>query len=432
MERRSGVSESDTDRCVVICAGTGICEKDLSRGIAIANSRAATRCSVDLVLTDPHQAVAARAANGVSVIALASPDDGHWFFCDEQSDAYRIYRTLLSDNCYDNAAELVFVGPAWSALEVVRARRLLGQFRSATVTTLDASQHMVQPGTVSEVFRRWATNYVRGHQDSVLPDAAGTPERISVVIPLYNQGEYLLDAINSVRRESSDAEIVVVNDGSTDPDTNRVFESTTDVQKIRQPNQGLAAARNAGIKLASGDYVVPLDADDMLFPGFLASAQRALAGNPDIAYVVGHARYTGLLDITYVPVGFIPELNLFLHTHGRATAMFRKDALEAVGGYDTEFAAFEDWDLHVAMHRFGFSSDVIPLVSQYYRRHLDSMSFATSNKIRPQLVHQIMRKHLCTLDVDDLRTGMLVLAHLWKTEYEPSTSVALQRRMADH
>ena len=259
------------------------------------------------------------------------------------------------------------------------------------------------------------------------PGSQGT---ISVIIPLFNQGLYVRDAITSaVDQGVSDLEVVVVNDGSTDPETNRIFEALRGVTKVKQDNKGLSAARNVGIRHSSGDYVVPLDADDLLPPGFASRAREALDRHPDIAYLVPNIRYTGLLDHTYVPAGFIPELSLFLHTHGKSVGIYRRTALQHVGGYDENFSAFEDWELQVTLHRAGFRTDVIPYLGQVYRRHLESMTFTKSNAIRDQLLHQLLRKHVAMLSVEELRTGLLVLTHFWKNAYEPSTSVALQHRL---
>jgi predicted glycosyltransferase involved in capsule biosynthesis len=130
-----------------------------------------------------------------------------------------------------------------------------------------------------------------------------------------------------------------------------------------------------------------------------------------------------------VPAGFIPEVNLFLHTNGKAVGMYRRAALLAVGGYDEDFTAFEDWELQVALHRAGYLTDVIPCLGQTYRRHLESMTFTKSNAMRDQLIQQLIRKHVAMLSPEELRTGLLILSHFWKNGYEPSTSVALQRRL---
>ena len=381
------------------------------------------------LIADP---AATAPGNGVTVVPLADSDTGNWYFCREQQDADRLYRTLLAHSWDPSPARLIFVGCPALALTVVRARRLLGRFRAAVIELAGPEQAPTRaPAEVDEIFTRWAADYVSRHAQSVLPDRATVDGLVSVVVPLFNQGRYVLEAIASVRRDLPEAEIVVVNDGSTDPETRKIFAGLTGVLKVDQDNQGLSAARNAGIRRAAGDFIVPLDADDTLEPGFLRTARRALAGNPDLAYLASHSRYTGLLDLTYVPAGFIPELNLFLHTHGKAPCMFRREAIEAVGGYDPRFRAFEDWEIQVALHRAGRATDVLPVVGHRYRRHADSMTFTVSNGIRGELVRELMDKHLPMLGLDDLRTGMLVLAQLWKSGHEPSTSVLLQRGYAD-
>lgn len=421
---------SETMRCVVVCAGTEVRHSDISTAVDVANARVAVG-PVSIVVDATQRHALGSLCADVAVVEAVSSNDKVWCLCPAQLDAYRIYHAMMADDC-DTAAvsELVFMGPASRAIEVVRARRLLGQFRHATITLMNCPDTVEGlPSTVAEVYGRWAAGYVHRHRDDILP--AVRPEidaPIWVVIPLFNQGQYVRRAITSVRRESPTAEIVVVNDGSTDRFTNETFESLTGVAKLSQSHQGLAAARNAGIDHCNADYVVPLDADDELYPGFVARAERALNGNPELGYVVGHAHLTGLVELTHLAAGFIPELSVFLHTHGKATAMFRKAALGAVGGYDTDFSAFEDWELQIALHRAGFQTDVMPMPSLHYHRHWDSMSFSLGETDRHDLIRQLMRKHVGMLATDDLQTGLLVLAHMWKTDYEPSVSAYLKKR----
>lgn len=260
-------------------------------------------------------------------------------------------------------------------------------------------------------------------------EQAEQPDLISVVIPLWNQGRYLTDAIESVRAGGhQETEIVVVDDGSTDPEAIATFDALSDVVKIRQPNSGLSAARNAGIAACSGRYVIPLDADDLLPAGFAAAALQALRRDPGLAYVTGHVHHFGLLDHTYVPVGHVPGLSLVLNTHARATGLFRKEALEAVGGYDEELPACEDWDLYLSLAAAGYRSDVLPIVGQHYRRHSDSMTFSSSNAMRLPLLQYLLRKHAPKASAEGAVELPLLLAHLWKTGYEPSASVRLQQR----
>ncbi len=256
--------------------------------------------------------------------------------------------------------------------------------------------------------------------------AAGDP-LVSVVIPLFNQGRYLNEAVASARGAGHPAlEIVVVDDGSTEPATIAAFDRLDGVVKVRQGNAGLSAARNAGIRASRGRYLVPLDADDMLPPGFLPAAVTALESHPDLGYLVGYLRYIGLLDHIQAPLGYAGPVSLVVNTHARATGVYRREALAAVGGYDEELPACEDWDLHIRLHKAGYASDVLPVPGQVYRRHEESMTFSQTNDLRQELLQLLLRKH------SDLVTGeplplLLTLAHLWKTGYEPSASVLLQR-----
>src|SRR6185503_18598628 len=113
-------------------------------------------------------------------------------------------------------------------------------------------------------------------------------------------------------------EVVVVDDGSTDPATIAAFDALTEVTKIRQANAGLAAARNAGLARCRGRYVVPLDADDLLPPAFVGAAVGAMRRDPGLRAVTGYLRYFELLDLVQVPLGHVPGLSLVVNTHARA------------------------------------------------------------------------------------------------------------------
>lgn len=109
---------------------------------------------------------------------------------------------------------------------------------------------------------------------------------ISVVIPLYNKAAYVGEAIRSVLGQTqAAAEIVVVDDGSTDVSATVVsaFAEPT-IRLISQPNAGVSVARNRGIEAASGDYIAFLDADDCYQPGFLAGIARLIREFPSAAF----------------------------------------------------------------------------------------------------------------------------------------------------
>src|ERR671912_965329 len=108
---------------------------------------------------------------------------------------------------------------------------------------------------------------------------------VSVVIPCYNQAHFLGEAIESVLSQTyPHFEIVVVDDGSTD-NTQEVAARYPGVRYIRQENQGLAGARNAGIRRSNGSYLVFLDADDRLLPEALEVGLEHLNAHPECAFV---------------------------------------------------------------------------------------------------------------------------------------------------
>jgi GT2 family glycosyltransferase len=338
-----------------------------------------------------------------------------------------------------DSAAAAFVEPQVSAA-VVPANDAL-----ALATTL--LEIIAQPKLAAELSRGAALRVATRFQPQQMADAialayashvpwsspaevshAGADELVSVVIPLFNQGHFLLGAIESVHAAGyRHVEIVVVDDGSTDQETIEIFDKLTGVTKVRQTNAGLSAARNAGIAAAAGRYIVPLDSDDLLSEGFLAPAVDALRRNPDLGYVAGYLRYFGLLDYTHVPAGYVPHLSLVVNTHVRATALFKREALMLIGGYDVGLPAFEDWDLHVRLALAGYSSDILPLEGHRYRRHAESMTFSSSNAIRRELLQHLMKKHLGSIDHAHACDLLILMANLWKTGYEPSASVRLQQ-----
>lgn len=250
---------------------------------------------------------------------------------------------------------------------------------------------------------------------------------LSVIIPVYNQGHFLPDALNSVRSSGyRDIELVVVDDGSTDAATVALINSLTDVTKVRQKNCGLSAARNVGISASSGQFILTLDADDKVHPEFIPAAVAALLRCCDIGFIAGYTRYFGLLDLVYVPVGPVPDINLVLQTHHKSMGFYRREALEHVGGYDERMPAFEDWEIQLRLASAGYDSDILPIEGQLYRRHANSMSFKESNAMRSELVQYIVRTQVNTLTCASLTSLLLTVIDLWKTGYEPSTSVQLQ------
>jgi glycogen synthase len=302
----------------------------------------------------------------------------------------------------------------------------LGSGQALLAATITRSQHT--PELV-------ASSLTAAYESSPLPVSRWRrrpePELVSVVIPVHNHGQFLPEAVESVRRSGyGNLEIVVINDGAADCDTAAEFDSVSGVVKIRQPHRGISAARNAGIRRSSGGLVLLLDSDDKIQPGFLPAAVAAMQRDDTLGFVSGYVRYFGLLDLVYVPAGMATELNLVLHTHLKSMVLYRKDAVDDVGGYDERLPAFEDWELQLRMALAGYESDVLPITGLLYRRHSDSVSFTQSNGMRNELVQYLVRKHAAALSQPQLISLLVTLVDLWKTCYEPSTSVRLQQALS--
>jgi glycosyltransferase involved in cell wall biosynthesis len=173
---------------------------------------------------------------------------------------------------------------------------------------------------------------------------------VSVVIPAYNAARLIVDTIRSVQAQSmADIEIIVVNDGSTDA-TLEVVRGFADrdprIRIVSQENGGLAAARNAGLREARGNCVAFLDSDDIWHPDFLSEMYQALAGAPKapFAYAYSFRFDIGNLLIPGTPWPYVPRHDflglLALNSVGNGSAaMFRRDALLRVGGYDASLRA---------------------------------------------------------------------------------------------
>jgi glycosyltransferase involved in cell wall biosynthesis len=170
----------------------------------------------------------------------------------------------------------------------------------------------------------------------------------AIIIPCYNDGRYLPDALASVRRcEPSLYELIVVNDGSTDPETLQYLASLEQesVRVLHQTNQGMAAARNAGISATTAPYILPLDSDNMLRRTYLTVAKQIFENNPEVDVVYSDLEYFGLKSgIQSLPD---PQLYLLLRSNYIDTCSpFRRSLWTTLCGFDEkrEVRGIEDWD----------------------------------------------------------------------------------------
>ena len=175
---------------------------------------------------------------------------------------------------------------------------------------------------------------------------------VSVIIPTYNRGWILKEAIESVlSQDFEDFELIVVDDGSTDNTCDILDGYARDIIVLRQDNRGVSAARNAGIAFASGQFIAFLDSDDLWLPVKLASQVDFFNSNPDA--LISQTEELRIRNGKRVNPkkrhkkfsGMIFKYSLSLCIVSPSAVMLKKSLLDKTGVFDERFPACEDYDL---------------------------------------------------------------------------------------
>lgn len=214
---------------------------------------------------------------------------------------------------------------------------------------------------------------------------------ISVVIPCYNQGEYLSETLDSVLSQTfQDWECIIVNDGSSD-NTESVAKSYAEKDKrfiyLTQPNSGQGAARNNGIAAAHSEFILPLDSDDLLAPDYMKLALEQFRTFPETKLCYGRADFIGNAKGEWV----LPEYSYDTLLKGNCifcSCIFRKKDFEVTGGYCTERGFFlEDYDMLLSLLKPGDKVYRIPEIIFHYRIH----DKTTTSRLHNDLDNQYMK-----------------------------------------
>ncbi len=217
--------------------------------------------------------------------------------------------------------------------------------------------------------------------------------KVSVIIPCYNLGKYLDDAVASVLHQTfRDLEIIIVNDGSNDPFTCNLLAHYDKplTRVLTTGNHGVAAARNYGIRSSSGTYICCLDADDAYHPDFLAETVPVLDQDED--HTLGFVT-TGIVDFAGAPIswrtaGFDP-IGIAIRNSVHVASLFRRECWEKVGGYCEHLAGFHDWCFWISVVAAGYRWHRIDKPLFFYRIRPDSMlraSYLERNAIYRDIV----------------------------------------------
>ncbi|KVV15874.1 glycosyltransferase family A protein [Flavobacterium sp. TAB 87] len=224
---------------------------------------------------------------------------------------------------------------------------------------------------------------------------------VSIVVPCYKQSHFLEECLQSVIEQTySNWECIIVNDGSPD---NTALVAQKWIQKdirfkyIYKENGGLSSARNSGIGISEGDYILPLDSDDYIDINFLSRLVPELDNNKQLAIISCYSKFF-INDRN----NFINELkpsgrtyeDLLFQNHLVATSLYRKKCWEEVGGYDENMKkGFEDWEFWLNVTKRGWQFFIVPKFLFYYRKAKNSMLVDTINKHAEANMEYIFRKH---------------------------------------
>ena len=221
--------------------------------------------------------------------------------------------------------------------------------------------------------------------------------KVSVIIPCYNLGQYLNEAVDSVLSQTfRDFEIIIVNDGSTDEYTNDLIGhyDRPKTKVLCTDNQGLSSARNNGINIAEGEYVCCLDADDKYHPDFLKKTVDIMCrdGNKKVGFVTTWVQTFGERHFLWKPDHHNP-IRLAIENTVHVASLYRRECWERVGGYAANLAGgYEDWNFWISIVAIGYTWDCVEDTLFYYRKRKRSM-VSSSDIMRGQLFSTIVENN---------------------------------------
>lgn len=208
--------------------------------------------------------------------------------------------------------------------------------------------------------------------------------KVSVIVPVYNGEKYIREAIDSILNQSyKDFEVIVIDDGSKDNTLSIVKEYDGKIRWKSQENKGQASATNEGVKMAEGEYVAYLDADDVCMPERL---------EVQVKYLDNHLN-VGLVYSSYYQMNSVGEIKRITKARphdnfvllqkdyiARSTVMHRKKCLDEVGLFDESISGDDDWDMWIRIsEKFGVDYVERPLVK--YRVHREQISLLRPKKL---------------------------------------------------
>lgn len=218
---------------------------------------------------------------------------------------------------------------------------------------------------------------------------------VSVVIPVYNMQQFIAETLESVlKSDYPNMEVIVMDDGSTDQSKQiaDIFsKNDVRVKTFSQVNGGASNARNNAIKLATGQYILPVDADNLISVDYISKAVSVLEKQPEVKLVSCEAEFfgnkSGRWKLQPFSINLLCRRNLIDNC-----AMYRKADWEKAGGYCNQILGREDWDFWLSLFETGGQFYRLPIVGLYYRVRSDSKRVRTRN-LNKQIIDYLNIRH---------------------------------------
>lgn len=217
-------------------------------------------------------------------------------------------------------------------------------------------------------------------------------KKVSVIMPCFNDGAYIEEAVASIRAQTyPNIELVIIDDGSDEPETKAVLEKLESSGAVLLHTNRLrpAGARNAGIAAATGEYILPVDADDLIAPNYIEKAVKIMDDNDNIGVVYCHADLFGEQSGPWELPDYSLE-KMLLDNIIFVSAMFRREDWCKVGGYRTTMKhGMEDYDFWLSILELDRNVHQLPEVLFHYR--IKPVSRTTRFQEDPAVVQQTYR-----------------------------------------
>ena len=225
-----------------------------------------------------------------------------------------------------------------------------------------------------------------------MEDVRDARPRIAAIVPCFNDGATLPATLGSLR-DQEPLELVVVDDGSDDPDTVRLLTEldAAGTTVVRQPNSGPAAARMAGVRATSAPYVFALDADDLVAIGALTDLADALERDRDAVMAWGDTQMFGDANVRVPKARTLDPWQLTYVNPIPTASLVRRDALESVGGWQLE-SGYEDWDLWLAFAERGWRGVHVERTVAHHRMH-GARRWSTDFAKHTRIEDELRRRH---------------------------------------